>query len=100
MKLKNNFDLISESVKSFTKEIGQDEAVDLETEAFLEDQAQEERMEAKENAQDDSTELEIEQALEEKLTAEAREQTEANEEFMMERQNEVFKHGELDRNSL
>ena len=61
MKTKNNFDLVEESVKSFTKEIGQDEAVDLETEAYLETKNEQERMEAKE----------------EKLTAGAREQTEA-----------------------
>ena len=52
MKTKNNFDLISQSVKSFTSAISgedpQDRHNELETEAYLEDQAQQERMEAKE----------------------------------------------------
>jgi len=55
----------------------QDRANELETEAFLEDQAQQERMEAKE----------------EKLTAEAREQTEANEEFAIAQQEAETKWG-------
>jgi len=67
----NNFSLIAESVKSFTSAISaedpQDKSTELETESYLEDQAQQERMEAKE----------------EKLTAKAREDTD-NEEYLEE----------------
>ena len=74
MKTKNNFDLISQSVKSFTSAISAEDE--------------------KQMAYDNMVDAEIDDAKEEKLEAEAKEQTEqANEEFSIAQQEDEAKWG-------